>query len=31
MPFGHDIADPFTAPYIKFRKPPREEDERLRK
>jgi hypothetical protein len=31
MPFGHDIADPFTSPYIKFHKPTREEVERLRK
>lgn len=31
MPFGHDIADPFTSPYIKFCKPSREEVERLRK
>jgi hypothetical protein len=31
MPFGHDIADPFTTPYIKFHKPSREEVERLRK
>jgi hypothetical protein len=29
MPFGHDIADPFTMPYIKFHKPSREEVERL--
>lgn len=27
MPFGHDIADPFTSPYIKFHKPSREEIE----
>jgi hypothetical protein len=31
MPFGHDIADPFTPPYIKFHKPSKEEVERLRK
>jgi len=31
MPFGHDIADPFTSPYIKFHKPTRQEVERLRK
>jgi hypothetical protein len=31
MPFGHDIADPFTSPYIKFHKPSKEEVERLRK
>lgn len=30
MPFGHDIADPFEAPYIKFHKPSKEEVERLR-
>jgi hypothetical protein len=30
MPFGHDIADPFTYPYIKFHKPTRAEVERLR-
>jgi hypothetical protein len=29
MPFGHDIADPFTSPYIKFRKPSKEEVLRL--
>jgi hypothetical protein len=31
MPFGHDIADPFTSPYIKFHKPSKEEVERLAK
>jgi hypothetical protein len=31
MPFGHDIADPFTSPYIKFYKPSKEEVERLGK
>jgi hypothetical protein len=31
MPFGHDIADPFAAPYIKFHKPSKEEVERLSK
>jgi hypothetical protein len=31
MPFGHDIADPFSSPYIKFHKPSMEEVERLRK
>lgn len=31
MPFGHDIADPFSLPYIKFHKPSREEVERLGK
>jgi hypothetical protein len=31
MPFGHDIADPFTSPYIKFHKPSKEEVERIRK
>jgi hypothetical protein len=31
MPFGHDIADPFAPPYIKFHKPSKEEVERLRK
>ena len=31
MPFGHDIANPFSRPYIKFHKPSREEVERLRK
>ncbi len=31
MPFGHDIADPFTSPYIKFYKPPKEEVDRLGK
>jgi hypothetical protein len=31
MPFGHDIADPFASPYIKFHKPSKEEVERLRK
>jgi len=30
MPFGHDIADPFTSPYIKFHKPSKEEEEVLR-
>jgi hypothetical protein len=29
MPFGHDIADPFAPPYIKFHKPSKEEVERL--
>ena len=34
MPFGDDIADRFTSPYIKFHKPSKEEEEevlRLRK
>jgi hypothetical protein len=31
MPFGHDIADPFTSPYIKFHKPSKQEVERLKK
>jgi hypothetical protein len=31
MPFGHDIADPYTSPYIKFYKPSKEEIERLGK
>jgi hypothetical protein len=31
MPFGHDIADPFSSPYIKFHKPSKEEVERLSK
>jgi hypothetical protein len=31
MPFGHDIADPFASPYIKFHKPSREEVEKLRR
>jgi len=31
MPFGHDIADPFSPPYIKFHKPSKAEVERLRK
>jgi hypothetical protein len=31
MPFGHDIADPFSSPYIKFHKPSKEEVERLKK
>lgn len=31
MPFGHDIADPFSSPYVKFHKPSREEVERLGK
>jgi hypothetical protein len=31
MPFGHDIADPFTPPHIKFYKPSKEEVERLRR
>ncbi|HKG30476.1 MAG TPA: hypothetical protein VKA91_04335 [Nitrososphaeraceae archaeon] len=31
MPFGHDIADPFTSPHIKFYKPSKEEVERLSK
>jgi hypothetical protein len=30
MPFGDDIADPFTSPYIKFHKPAKEEEEVLR-
>ena len=30
MPFGDDIADPSTSPYIKFHKPSREEEEVLR-
>jgi hypothetical protein len=29
MPFGHDIADPFRSPYIKFHKPSREDVQRL--
>jgi hypothetical protein len=28
MSFGHDIADPFTSPYIKFHKPSKEDVER---
>ena len=31
MPFGHDIADPFSSPHIKFHKPSREEIDRLKK
>jgi hypothetical protein len=31
MPFGHDIADPFSSPHIKFYKPSKEEVERLGK
>jgi hypothetical protein len=31
MPFGHDIADPFTSPYIKFYKPSKQEVESLGK
>jgi hypothetical protein len=31
MPFGHDIADPFSTPYIKFRKPSKEEIDNLKK
>jgi hypothetical protein len=31
MPFGDDIADPFTSPYLKFHKPSKEEAERVRK
>ena len=27
MPFGDDIADPFTSPHIKFHKPSKEEEE----
>jgi hypothetical protein len=29
MPFGHDIADPFSSPYIKFHKPTKDEVEEL--
>jgi hypothetical protein len=29
MPFGHDIADPFSPPFIKFHKPSKEEVERI--
>jgi hypothetical protein len=29
MPFGHDISDPFTAPYMKFYKPSKGEVDRL--
>jgi hypothetical protein len=31
MPFGHDIADPFSSPYIKFHKPSKEEVDTLGK
>jgi hypothetical protein len=31
MPFGHDISDPFSAPYIKFHKPSKGEVEKIRK
>jgi len=31
MPFGHDIADPFRLPYIKFHKPSKQEVDRLSK
>jgi hypothetical protein len=31
MPFGHDIADPFSSPYIKFHKPTKVEIEKLRR